>query len=236
MEKHVIKCGDAGKLMKSVKDKSVDVVFTDPPYKDYQSMRVEERQKKIEVGGFSWDHLFQDISRVLKPGRHFYVWCCNRSYKDAYEALEKTKGLKYKNMIIWVKSNHGSGDLKSGYAPQHEICIYGHKGNGRHFEKGTKRISDVLYKKNDDGCIGFYKKVSPKKGGHPTIKPVEIIEEMLKRSSKKNEIVLDPYGGSFSTMKACMNLGRRSITFELDKEYCKLGKKVRTKKSPNERI
>lgn len=221
---HVIKCGDSTKLMKDVQNNSVDLVMTDPPYKDYQSMRVKDKQKKIHSSGFSWDWLMSEMERVLKPGRHFYVWCDSLTYADAFDALRRNQNLKFKNMILWVKSNHGSGDLKSGYAPQHEICVYGHKGKGRHFEKGTKRIPDVFYKKEGD-CITFYKKVNPKTGGHPTIKPIEILQQMILRSTKKNEVVLDMYGGSFSTMKACANLGRKSVSFELDKGYCNAGKK-----------
>jgi len=220
---HDIICGDAGSLLSKLKDASVDLLLTDPPYKDYQSMRAKEKAKKISSKEFSWEHLIKEIERVLKPGRHFYIWCDSLTYSELYRCIEQSKILKFKNMLIWVKSNHGSGDLKSGYAPQHEICVYGHHGKGRNFEKNTKRISDVLFRKLNNGSIEFYKKVSPKEG-HPTIKPHDILKAFIERSSKKNELVLDPYAGSFSTMKACMSLGRKSLSFELDKYYCKKGR------------
>ena len=147
------------------------------------------------------------------------------TYAEAFNAIAESKILKFKNMIVWVKSNHGSGDLFSGYAPQHEICIYGHHSKGRKFQPKMKRISDVLFKKDDTGCVSFYKKIDPKTGGHPTIKPTDILKEFILRSSKKGEMVLDPYAGSFSTMKASLELGRNSVGFDLDKNYCNKGSK-----------
>jgi len=220
---HIIKCGDAKKLLSEIKDSSIDLICTDPPYKDYQSSRTKEKAKKISSKNFHWESLIKEIERILKPGRHFYIWCDSLTYSDLYITIKNSKILKFKNMIIWIKSNHGSGDLKSGYAPQHEICVYGHHGKGRAFESNKKRISDVLFKKEDNGRIKFYKKVSPREG-HPTIKPHEILKSLIERSSKKNEIVLDPYAGSFSTMKASRELNRRSLSFELDKQYYKKGR------------
>uniref|UniRef100_A0A6C0FD10 DNA methylase N-4/N-6 domain-containing protein n=1 Tax=viral metagenome TaxID=1070528 RepID=A0A6C0FD10_9ZZZZ len=215
--------GDAIKLMKNIKNNSIDLIHTDPPYKNYQSQRTIKKQKEIKKGGFSFEWLMNEVNRVLKPGKHFYIWCDAKTFSDAYVALQNTKGLVYKNMIIWVKNNHGSGDLKSGFAPQHEICIFGHKGKGIQFY--SKRPSDVLYKKSDNGCISFYNKVSASRAGHPTVKPHEIIVKFIEASTKKGEVVLDMYAGSFSTAKAAKDLGRKSISFELNKNYfSKFGK------------
>ena len=123
----------------------------------------------------------------------------------------------FKNMIVWIKNNHGSGDLKSGYAPQHEICIYGHKGKGIPFR--TKRMPDVLFKKKD-GCITFHNRVDAKRAGHPTVKPIDILKQFISASTKKGEVVFDMYAGSFSTAQAAKELNRKSISFELNKDYC----------------
>ena len=211
--------GDANKLMSKLKSSSIDLVLTDPPYKDYISNRVVEKQKKIVKAKFSFKDLVDSIERVLKNDRHFYIWCDHLTYAEAFDAIDKSKTLKFKNMIVWIKNNHGAGDLFSGFAPQHEICIYGYKGKGRKFQANTVRMSDVLFKKDDKGNLSFYSKVNPKIGGHPTIKPIDILKEFILRSSKRGEVVLDPYAGSFSTMKASLECGRKSIGFELDKSY-----------------
>ena len=219
MEKHKTICGDSQEKMKKIRSNSIDLVMTDPPYKDYQSQRSIIKQQEIKKGSFSFMWLMREIERTLKPGKHFYVWCDSKTYADAFNAIEDTKGLTFKNMIIWVKSNHGSGDLKSGYAPQHEICIYGHKGKGIPFF--TKRYSDVLFKKDDAGSISFYSRVDPTKIGHPTVKPHEILVKLIAASTKIGDTVLDMYAGSFSTAKACKALRRKSISIELNKSYCR---------------
>ena len=220
--KHQIFCGDSNKLTPKLKNDSVDLVLTDPPYKNYLSQRTKDKQKKIKKGTFSFVTLVEDIERILKPNRHFYIWCDALTYSDAFNAIQNSKLLRFKNLIVWPKQNHGSGDLKAGYAPQHELCIFGHKLRGRPFF--TKRAPDVLFKKIQ-GCMEFYKKVPPKVGGHPTIKPVDILSDFISRSSKPNEVVWDPYAGSFSTGEAAKKLGRRSISFELEPKYCAMGRK-----------
>lgn len=215
-------CGDTEKLILKLENDSVDLIITDPPYKDYLSSRSTIAAKKIMKGQFSFDKLIQHIERVLKPGRHFYIWCDSKTYSDAFVAVKNSKNLLFKNMLVWVKNNHGSGDLKSAYAPQHELCLFGSKGKARRFF--TSRRSDVLFKKDENGCIMFYPKIDPKLGGHPTIKPHDILSDFILRSSKPGEIVLDPYAGSFSTAKCAKRLNRESISFELDNNYCKIGK------------
>ena len=223
MKNHEIICGDTDQLITNIEDDSVDLVITDPPYKDYISLRTKNRAKQIVKGSFSFQALITQIERVLKPHRHFYIWCDSKTYSEAFEAIKNSKHLIFKNMLVWVKNNHGSGDLKGAYAPQHELCIFGSHGKGRDFF--SSRRSDVLFKKDDKGCILFYPRVDPKIGGHPTIKPHEIIIDFIKRSSKPDEVVFDPYAGSFSTAICAKQLKRYSLSFELDKSYCNIGKK-----------
>ena len=223
---HKILCGDAEKLMKKLANESVDLVLTDPPYKDYKSMwsnNPEKQSKKIAKGGFDFDNLLEEINRVLKNNRHFYIWCDAKTYPELYKSLDKYKSLKFKSMLVWVKNTHGLGDLKASYGPQHELCLFGCKGNPRSFF--TNRRPDVLYKKDNNDCIQFYSRVDPIKGGHPTVKPLEILTDFIKRSTKEGEVILDPYAGSFSTAKASKTTNRQSISFEIDSEYCKQGKK-----------
>ena len=154
MNEHIKRCGKAEKLMKDISNESIDLILTDPPYKNYQSHRTPKKINSIDKQGFNFEWLMNEINRVLKSGKHFYVWCDFKTYPDAFNAIKNTPGLTLKNMIVWVKTNHGSGDLKSSYAPQHEICIFGHKGKGIPFK--TKRNPDVLFKKNvNSGCISF---------------------------------------------------------------------------------
>ena len=119
---------------------------------------------------------------------------------------------KLKNILIWNKNNHGTGDLKGAYAPKYEFVLFGHKGRTLLREK---RIPDVIE------CA----KIPSKKLTHPTEKPLNLLEIFIRQSSDENDVVFDGFGGTFSTGVACLNTNRRFIGIELDKNYFDVGSK-----------
>lgn len=225
--------GDCRELFAGLPDESVDLILTDPPYKDYQSNRPVAREKvlKISVDTFDLELFIRESERVLKPGCHFYCWCDHLTFPAIFEEVKRrTAGvsrkeagsrLKYKNCLIWVKNNHGSGDLAGNYAPQHELVLYASKGRTRPLR--GKRPSNVFFEKDDQGRIAFYAKVSNYRYQHGTSKPPAILEKMIEASSVHGELVLDPYGGSLSTAEAAMRTGRRYLMGELEREHCLRG-------------
>ena len=225
--------GDCAELFARLPDNSIDLILTDPPYKDYQSNRPVARQKvkKIKVGTFDLELFIRESNRVLKPGAHFYCWCDHLTFAGIFEEMRKlTAGLTsrearnhlhYKNMLVWVKNNHGSGDLKGNYAPQHEVVIYGAKGQTRPLI--GSRPANVFFDRDEQGKISFYSKVSNYRFQHGTSKPLAILRQMIQKSTHLGEVVLDPYGGSMSTAEACMEEGRAFIMGELDGEHCARG-------------
>lgn len=108
-----------------------------------------------------------------------------------------------------MKNNHGSGDLKASYAPKYEFILYGNKGR-RCFE--DKRYEDVL---------NFNK---TRNAFHPTEKPTDLIEFLIKNSSKEGDFVLDSFMGSGTTGVACVNTNRKFIGIELDDTYFNVAK------------
>ncbi len=226
--------GDCRDLFALLPDNSVDLVLTDPPYKDYQSNRpvAHEKVTAISMATFDLEGFIHESERVLKPGSHFYCWCDHLSFPAIFEAIQaRTRNvsarqaatrLKYKNCLIWVKNNHGSGDLAGNYAPQHELVIYASKGRTRPLLSG-RRPSNVFFERDDQGRISFYSKVSNYRFQHGTSKPLAILERMIEASAKHGEIVLDPYGGSLSTAEAAMRRGCRYIMGELDADHCRRG-------------
>ena len=122
---------------------------------------------------------------------------------------EFEKHFKLKNIIVWNKNNHGSGDLKGAYAPKHELILFGHKGRTLLREK---RISDVIE------C----EKINSSNLTHPTEKPTKLIEIFIKQSSDIDDIVFDGFMGSGSTGVACINTNRKFIGCELDENYFKI--------------
>lgn len=196
--------------MKLMNKNSVDLILTDPPYgMKFQSHRRKTVYDKIENDDNVdfLDKMFSDFNRILKDNSAIYVFCSWHnvdSFKSKFE-----KYFKLKNILVWVKNNHGSGDLKAQYAPKYEFILYGNKGR-RNFENG--RNEDVL----------FFNKTNNKY--HPTEKPVELLEFLIKNSSKENELVFDPFAGSGSTGVACINTNRKFLGVEINNVYFDIAK------------
>lgn len=216
---------DNREVFQSLPDGSIDLILTDPPYKDYQSNRpvVHLKVKRIEHAEFDIPFFIEQSRRVLKPGSHFYCWCDHKSFAGIFDRIAElndkypqSQRLNYKNCLVWVKNNHGSGDLKGDYAPQHEFIIFAVKGKGKPLN--GKRPSNVLFK-NSGGRIQFYSKVSNYNFNHGTVKPVEILKSLIQVSTKENELVFDPYAGVMSTAEACILTGRRYLAAEIDAEH-----------------
>ena len=113
--------------------------------------------------------------------------------------------LHYKSLLVWVKNNHGSGDLKGDYAPQTEYIIYAN-GNGKRKLNG-KRVCNVLNFKKTKNQL------------HPTEKPVDLLQFLIEKSTKEGETVLDCFAGSGSTGLAAKNCNRKYVLIEKDEQY-----------------
>ena len=202
---------DNHRILPSLPDDSIDLVLTDPPYKDYQSNRpvVNPKQKKIKGEEFDLDFFVEQCCRILKPGRHFYCFCDHFTFPAIKAAVERC--LIYKNCLVWVKNNHGSGDLKGDWAPQHEFIIYASKGKRRPLN--PPRPSNVLYSA----------KVPNDKYSHGTVKPVALLKKLILASTQPGELALDPYAGVMSTAIACIETGRNYLMIEKDGEFFRRG-------------
>lgn len=202
--------GDCLEEMRSVEDNSIDMVLTDPPYGiSYQSGRRVDKYNAIKNDdSLKWVSLFaEQCYRVAKNNTAHYVFC-SWHFMDVFkQAFEKH--FKIKNILVWVKNNHGSGDLKGDFAPKHELILFLHKG--RRIYNG-KRVPNILE----------YAKTGNKL--HPTEKPVNMLEFMLEKFSDEGDLVFDPFMGSGSTGVACKNTNRDFIGIELDEGYFNIAK------------
>jgi site-specific DNA-methyltransferase (adenine-specific) len=196
--------------MAKLPDKSIDLVVTDPPYlMDYKSNRRVKQDKfdKILNDKDAHDLITESIKqyhRVLKDNTAIYMFCSWHHVDFFKQEIEKYFQLK--NIIVWNKNNHGSGDLKGSYAPKHEFVLFAHKGRAL---LQSKRIEDVI------DCP----KISSNKLVHPTEKPIELLQTFIQSSSYKGGIVLDGFVGGGSTALASITTGRNYIGFELDENY-----------------
>ncbi|WP_303753353.1 site-specific DNA-methyltransferase [Enterococcus sp. S86.2] len=203
--------------MKDIPDGSIDMILTDPPYlMDYRSNRRPASTRFMPIqndtvanGKYCIEQSFAEYERVLKSNTALYVFC-SWHHIDFFKT-EFQKHFTLKNIIVWNKNNHGSGDLRGAYAPKHEFILYGHKGRSIFREK---RLPDVLE----------FPKVPSAKLLHPTEKPISLLNVFLRNNSDEGATVLDPFMGSGTTGVACKNLSRNFIGYELDDEYFEIAK------------
>ena len=203
-------------IMKNITDESVDLIVTDPPYlMDYKSNRRVKMDKfdKIKNDINSYDLIssyFSECYRIMKNNTAIYCFCSWHNVDFFKQEFEKH--FKLKNIIVWNKNNHGTGDLKGSYAPKYEFILFGHKGRTLLREK---RIPDVI------DCA----KIPSKFLVHPTEKPIELLSIFINQSSDENDIVFDGFMGCASTAIASLNNKRKFIGVELDDKYFEIAKK-----------
>ena len=204
--------GDCLELMKEIPDESVDMILTDPPY--LMSYKTNHRADKSHrfcqtIIGDNDKELIADFAkeayRVLKNNTAMYCFC-NSNHVDFFKEVIESAGFRIKNILIWVKNNWTAGDLKAQYGKQYEMIIYCNKG--RKFIQG-KRLTDVWY----------FDRVSSNRAVHQNQKPVDLLTQIIEKSSDVGDVILDPFMGSGSTGIACMNTRRKFIGMEIDEEY-----------------
>jgi len=191
--------------IKRIDDKSIDLVLTDIPYgMDFQSSRRKEKhlkiQNDIDVNWFpDW---IKEIDRVSKDDAHLYIFCSHHKIDFFKSEIEKFR--KVKNILIWEKNNHGSGDLLGDYAPKYEMVLFCSNGDKK---LNGGRDSNIIKANRTQNNL------------HPTEKPVNLMEYFIAKSSEKNDLVLDTFAGSGSTLVACKNTKRNFIGFEIEETY-----------------
>ena len=206
--KHRLMCGDSTKesdVEKLMNGEKADMVFTDPPYGISYSSNMRTKTEKFKE--LKNDNIFlnQWIPLINKFSNGFvYVWT---SWKVLDTWLDMCKEIgELTNMIIWSKGGGGMGDLKKTFLSDYEIALVYNRDN----EITGKRIGSVWEIGKDSNSS--YK--------HPTQKPVELAETAIKNTSIKNNIVLDLFLGSGSTLIACEKTNRICYGMELDTKYC----------------
>jgi site-specific DNA-methyltransferase (adenine-specific) len=204
----VLYLGDCLEVMKSIPDKSIDAVITDPPYGlDYQSnMRVRSEKFDILENDNNDSRLqsFQYIFRVMKIDSVFAEFASFKNY--AVDYIEAQKEFEIKNCIVWNKGGGGIGDLVHSLSTDYELILICHKGSAK-----------IRGKRN--GSVWEIGKVNPNDMSHPTEKPTAIIEMVIDKWTDADNVVFDPFMGSGTTGVACIQTGRKFIGIEIDPKY-----------------
>lgn len=209
---HRLICGDSTKeetYAVLMDGKKANLVVTDPPYNvNYEGSAGKIQNDNMENDKF-YQFLFdafQNMEKAMADDASIYVFHADTEGLNFRKAFSDA-GFYLSGTCIWKKQSLVLG--RSPYQWQHEPCLYGWKKKGRH----------QWYSDRKQTTIWEFDK--PKKNGdHPTMKPIPLIAYPIKNSSMSNCIILDPFGGSGSTLIACEQLGRICHTIELDEKYC----------------
>jgi len=223
--RHRLMCGDATKIKdveKLMNGQKADMCYTDPPY----GVNYEEKTKNIanqrkDILPVSNDNLgkdalkeivfpaFQNIATVLKNGGVYYISSPQGGELGLMMMMMmKDAGIEARHMIVWAKDAPVFSMGRLDYDYQHEPILYGWRGPHQHYGQGHYKSS-------------LWNIPRPKSSKlHPTMKPVELIVNCLKNSSKEGDIQIDLFGGSGTSIIACEQTNRTCYMMELDPKYC----------------
>tara|TARA_R100001460_G_C3542494_1_gene174617 strand:- start:367 stop:1500 length:1134 start_codon:yes stop_codon:yes gene_type:complete len=203
--------GDSRQILKTLKNKSYDLLLSDPPYgMDFKSgwnTKDKIQNDKIEDTILLFKQVLKECVPLLKDDAHFYLFG-NINYLPQIKPIIE-KYLSLKNILIWDRKVIGMGDLKS-YGNSYDIVYFGY--NKRWKDLHGTRERDILN----------FQRVDPAKNIHPTEKPLDMLEYLIKKSSNQNDKILEPFAGGGSTLLACKNTNRKATGIEIENKYVKL--------------
>ena len=210
--RHRLVCGDSTKAETYevlMQGKKANLVVTDPPY----NVNYEGTAGKIKNDNMAAEKFYQflldaftNMEKVMAEDASIYVFHADTEGLNFRRAFTDA-GFYLSGCCIWKKPSLVLG--RSPYQWQHEPVLYGWKKNGKH----------QWYSDRKQTTIWEFEK--PRKNAdHPTMKPIPLLAYPITNSSMSNTLILDPFGGSGSTLIACEQTDRSCCTIELDEKYC----------------
>lgn len=241
--RHRLMCGDstsATDVEKLMAGKKARLIFTDPPYNvDYRAQGGDKLDKKVHVRGYGDGKIFNDnmsaeeyvkfctevLNRLYENSTDdcpIYWWFAMSKYDSNFAAWQAS-GWRISQTIMWIKS-YMTFSRGVDYHRQYEPCLFGWKQGKTHYSnkvirdfkdvfnldyKDFQELFDVWYERRDNTAEYV----------HPTQKPIRLAERAIKKSSEMDDIVLDLFGGSGSTLMCCDQMSRISYNMELDPKF-----------------
>lgn len=213
---HRLLCGDstlAESYERLLDGAQVDMVFTDPPYNvNYANSTKDKMRGKDRailndnLGDGFYDFLLAALTPTIASCRGGVYVAMSSSELDVLQAAFRAAGGRWSTFIIWAKNTFTLG--RADYQRQYEPILYGWREGAQRHWCGDR----------DQGDVWNIKK--PQKNDlHPTMKPVELVERAIRNSSRPGNVVLDPFGGSGTTLIAAEKSGRLARLIELDPKY-----------------
>lgn len=228
--------------VQSIPDESIDLVIADPPYglgKNYGNNSDMKSADEIVKWTITWVDLV--VPKIKRTGS-LYIFATWRHSPEIFSLMKKRMTMV--NEIIWDRRVPSMGGSTRRFSSVHDTIGYfattrdyyfdvdavripydpeTKKARSRSIFEGTKWL-EIGYNPKDVWSISRLHRLHREREQHPTQKPLEIIERMIKASSPKGGIVLDPFVGSGTTIEACLRNNRFCIAFELNPEYCEIAR------------
>ena len=231
---------DIFKAIKKVEDKSIDMIFADPPYFLSSNGITCSGGKMVSVNKGEWDktlsikekHKFnkkwiKECYRILKDNGTIWISGTLHNIYSIGMALEEEE-FKIINNITWQKTNPPPNLACKTFTHSTETILWARKDlknikytfNYEIMKKlnNNKQMKDVW-------TTSLTKPSEKKQGKHPTQKPLEILDKIILASTNENDLVLDPFCGSSTTGISAVTLNRRYIGIDNEKEYLEISKK-----------
>ena len=208
-------CGDANDInsyKRLLGEDKADCVWTDPPYgvayvgKTADALTIENDNLSIPEMAAFLTSIFNLVVDATKPGAAWYVAAphgrVGLAFSQALDALDV-----WRHSLVWVKNTLVMG--RADYHYKHEVIYYGWTPGGPHKWTGDRK---------QDTLFHFDKPARSEE--HPTMKPVALIAAMIANSTAPDDVILDPFIGSGSTLLAAEQLGRRCYGIDIEPKYC----------------
>ncbi|MDR0989007.1 MAG: adenine-specific DNA-methyltransferase [Prevotellaceae bacterium] len=241
-DNHKIICGDAIEALTLIPDKSIDLVFVDPPYNIGKNFNGLKDKWATDNEYLNWCYQWIDLCiRKLKETGSLYIMTSTQfmPYFDIYIR----KKMSILSRIVWSYDSSGV-QAKKYYGSMYEPILFCVKDENKY----TFNASDILveaktgskrklidYRKNPPqvynsekvpGNVWEFARVRYRMDeyeNHPTQKPKALLERIIKASSNVGDVILDPFSGTFTTSFVAQQLGRKSIGIDVQEEYIKIG-------------
>jgi DNA modification methylase len=204
--------GDSRLVLSQLNRDSVDLVVTDPPYGIGYRRTGQAKQRADIMGDNPHDaplilrEVMREVARVLKPGGTVYVFCPGGKAafrQGAALVRELEASFDIRQTLIWDKKSIGPGWY---WRNQYETVVMASKGRVATWEGGKSRANIVRF--------GRTRTI-----GHPSPKPLPLIEELIRCSSRPGDLVLDPFAGTGVVGAAAGELGRRWLCIDCDPKW-----------------
>lgn len=200
----------------------MDLIVTDPPYfipKINGGGNVNEKKKlNRSLGalnslgltkGYDIRAFADEVKRLQGGNINAYFWCNKTQLPSYLEIYVGEMKCKYE-LLCWHKKN-ALPTYSNKYLSDTEYCLYVHKGKGRTHPSN--------YEDARTWWVGLINLADKKKYGHPTIKPLDYIRQLIRNSSDEGAVIFDPFAGSGTTGVATLLERRRFIGFEINKQF-----------------